>query len=186
VISRRRPYVDAVGRDYLLEAAANKRGHTKREVPLRRVIGVALALALLASQTIGTASAQSATPPGATTRVPTRTIAIAIGQLIEDDGERATVDMRGATDGARAGGALRFYSADHGYYNGAVRTLAVENGTIKATGRGGLIKPDGTRAAVQYTATITPDKRVEIVVTGRNGFTYTLAGRLDPGFVETK
>lgn len=146
-----------------------------------RFIGIGLALALAVALTVGTTSAQTVTPPAAKAK----SVAIAIGQLVEDDGERATVDLRGASDGARVGGTLRFYSADHGYYNGAVRTLSVENGTIKATGAGGLLKPDGTRAAVKYTASISPDKRVEIAVTGRNDFAYTLAGRLDPGLVKT-
>lgn len=147
---------------------------------MRRTIAIGLALLLLAALTAGTVGA--APRIGGATERPT-TVAVAIGQVVEDDGMRNTFDLRAQTDGARVGGTLRFYCPHKGYYNGAVRTLAVENGTIKATGGGGLFQPDGTRIPVRYTATITPDQRVDVVVSGPNGFGYTIAGKMEPGLV---
>ena len=142
---------------------------------MTRIIGIGLALLLLAVLTVGAAGAAPKDKPS--------TVAIAIGQVVEDDGMRNTFDLRAQSDGQRTGGTLRFFCPHKGYYNGAVRTLAVENGTIKATGGGGLIQPDGKRVRVTYTATIRPDKRVEMVVTGKN-VDYSMVGSLQPGFVK--
>ncbi|MBI2939802.1 MAG: hypothetical protein HYY04_05130 [Chloroflexi bacterium] len=151
---------------------------------MRRTPGILIALgAVLALLTVGTATAAGTPPRKAEADSPT-TVAIAIGQLEEQDGDSATLDLRAATRDGKTGGTLRFYSPTEGYYNGGVRTLAVENGAIKASGGGGLIRPDGTRLLVRYTAEISADgQQVKILVRGRKGLEYTLAGRLDPGFV---
>jgi hypothetical protein len=146
--------------------------------------GFALALALVAALTVGSATAAPRDGEAGAARQRLDTVAVAIGQLLEDDGGRATIDLRAHSAGGQAGGALRFFCPVEGYYNGAVQTLSVENGAIKATGGGGLVRPDGTRWPVRYTAAIAADgSRVEIVVTGRDGFKYTMAGRLDSGVV---
>jgi len=112
-------------------------------------------------------------------------VAIAIGQLVEADGESATVDLRATRHDGQTFGALRFYAPDHGYYNGAVRHFTVESGRIIATGGGVLVEPDGHRRLVRFTATIPLDgKAVSIAVQGFQGFAYTLEGDLKPGFVQ--
>jgi len=111
-------------------------------------------------------------------------VAVAFGVLKEASGEQAVVDFKAGKNGENARGNLRFYSRDDGYYNGAVRRFAVEDGIIKATGGGGLIKPDGTRIPVRFVAEFQVEtKRASIKVTGREGFEYTLEGVLDPGFI---
>ena len=111
-------------------------------------------------------------------------VAITIGQVSEDDGETATVDLHGAVRDGRAMGNLRFYSEEYGYYNGGVRTLKFDDGVITATGGGGLFLPDGTRVQVRYTAMISvEDEHVEIAVKGKDGLEYTIAGALEDGFI---
>jgi hypothetical protein len=109
-------------------------------------------------------------------------VGAAIGQLNEAGGDSATVDLRAAIRDGTAGGALRFFSDEYGYYNGGVRTFVVEAGTIKVTGGGGLFQPDGTRVQVRYDAQFALDGSHAIIhVAGRN-IDYTLEGTLD-GFV---
>jgi len=110
--------------------------------------------------------------------VPPSQVAVAIGQLEEEDGEYATVDLRAAVRDGDVGGALRFFSEEYGYYNGGVRTLEVaDDGTIHVTGAGGLFH-DGARTQVRYDATFAPDGATSIHVQGR-GVNYTMAGHLD-------
>jgi hypothetical protein len=107
-------------------------------------------------------------------------VAIAVGQLEEDGGEYATVDLHAGNRNGKIGGALRFFSEEYGYYNGAVRTVKVENGVIHVTGAGGLFPPGGGRVQVRFDATFsTQDKHGEIKVTRANGTTYTMSGTLD-------
>jgi len=119
--------------------------------------------------------------PGDAPATPTL-VAVAIGQLQEESGESFTVDLHAAIRDGVPGGALRFYGDEVGYYNGGVRTLSVEDGVIHVTGGGGLFKPDGTRAAVRYSAEFSLDgSHAAITVQGRD-YTYTMEGTLD-GFV---
>ncbi len=109
-------------------------------------------------------------------------VAVAIGQLKESNGDSFTVDLGAAIRNGTPGGALRFFGRDVGYYNGGVRTLAVDGGVIKVTGGGGLLRPDGTRIAVRYSAQFSLDgSHATITVQGKN-LQYTMDGRLD-GFV---
>ena len=155
---------------------------------MRRPFGIVITLAAVVSLfVVGTASAAGPNPAKEqedTDQAQRTTVAVAIGQLQEADGETATIDLRaGARDG-RVGGTLRFYSPEEGYYNGAVRTLKVENGAIKASGGGGLFRPDGTRTQVRFTFDSSADgQTVTIVVRGRGGLEYEMTGRLDPGLV---
>lgn len=131
----------------------------------------------LAAPSEADASANTARP-----FAPPSLVAVAIGQLEEEDGEYSTVDLRASIRDDKAVGALRFYSEEYGYYNGGVRTLVVEDGLIKVTGGGGLFQPDGTRAAVRYEAEFALDgSHASIHVTGRD-LDYTMEGSLD-GFV---
>lgn len=129
-----------------------------------------------------TSTAQSVATPSS---IQPSLVAVAIGQLSEDDGETATVDLRGTIRDEKAGGALRFYSEEYGYYNGGVRTLSIDDaGTIHASGNGGLTQPDGTRVVVHYDATFALDGTTSIHVRGR-GIDYTLEGSLD-GHVQVR
>lgn len=147
------------------------------------VVATALASGIVSVQIGGGSGAlaapvdSSAAPDAAVVR-PTL-IAAAIGQIEEADGESATVDLRASIREGVVGGALRFYSEEYGYYNGGVRTLVVENETIKVTGGGGLLRPDGTRTAVRYEATFALDgSSATIHVTGRD-LSYAIEGALD-------
>ena len=112
-------------------------------------------------------------------------VAIVFGSLRESDGDRSVVDLRAVIRDGAARGNLRFYSPDTGYYSGRVRTLSVQNGVIRASGAGPLLRPDGQRMPVRYEAEITEGtKHVTIRVQGREGVHYTLDGALDPGFVK--
>ena len=109
-------------------------------------------------------------------------VAIVIGQLKEPAGESFTVDLHAAIKNGTPDGALHFFGDAVGYYNGGVRTLSVDGGVIKATGGGGLFRPDGTRIAVRYSAEFSTDgSHAKITVQGRD-YQYTMEGRLD-GFV---
>lgn len=115
--------------------------------------------------------------------VPASLVAIAIGQVVEEGGETATIDLHASIRDGRAGGNFRFYSEEYGYYNGGVRTLKVENGAITATGGGGLFPPEGGRVQVRYTAVIsTNDNHVVVTVKGKN-LQYTIEGTLEDGFI---
>jgi hypothetical protein len=158
--------------------------HKEDTSHMGRLLGTGLGLVLVGALTVGTAAAAPSDEAGKPAHAKPTTVAIATGQLVEDDGGRATLDLRAHSDGQKAGGALRFYSASDGYYSGAVKTLSVSNGAITASGGGGLIKPDGTRVPVKYTATISADgSKVDVEVTGKAGFHYALVGKLD-GFVK--
>ena len=125
----------------------------------------------------GASQARPALPPASL-------VAITIGQVVEEEGETATVDLHAIIREGRAMGNLRFYSEEYGYYNGGVRTLKFENGVITATGGGGLFLPDGTRVQVRYTATVSvDDEHVEIVVKGKDGLDYAIEGSLEDGFI---
>ncbi|MBI4492363.1 MAG: hypothetical protein HY690_06175 [Chloroflexi bacterium] len=151
---------------------------------MRRTLGILIGLgAIVALFAVGTASAQEAKQPRAQASLPTL-VAVAIGQLKEADGGSSTIDLRAGLRDGQSRGNLRFYDPAVGYYNGAVRSLSLENDTIKASGAGGLFRPDGTRIGVRYLAEISTDgQHVSITVQGRNGYQYALSGRLDPGLV---
>ena len=108
---------------------------------------------------------------------PDAVLAIAIGQLYEDgEDEEATVDLRAHTIDGETAGSFRFFSEEYGYYNGGVRTLAVSDGVITATGAGGLFPPEGGRTPVRYTAVFDSNTgHAEITVKARD-FEYTMAG----------
>ncbi|MEX2159403.1 MAG: hypothetical protein WEB04_08375 [Dehalococcoidia bacterium] len=147
------------------------------------VVVAALLATGIVSISVGGTSAGAQESDSSTSAVPPRVlpslIAAAIGQLTEDDGETATVDLRGTIRDGKPGGALRFYSEEYGYYNGGVRTLTVDDaGLIHASGNGGLVQPDGTRVAVHHDATFAPDGTSSIHVRGRD-LDYTLEGTLD-------
>ncbi len=109
-------------------------------------------------------------------------VAVAIGQLNESNGDSVSVDLHAAIRNGTPGGALRFFDHDVGYYNGGVRTLSVDGGVIKVTGGGGLLRPDGSRIAVRYSAQFSLDgSHATITVQGKS-FQYTMDGRLN-GFV---
>lgn len=127
----------------------------------------------------GAQEEDSTTQNVAPSRIWPSLVAVAIGQLAEDGGETATVDLRGTVRDEKPGGALRFYSAEYGYYNGGVHTLTVDDaGVIHASGNGGLVQPGGTRVVVHYDATFAPDGTTSVHVRGRN-IDYTLEGTLD-------
>ena len=144
--------------------------------------GAAFAIALAALAAVfffasGSSSAQEGGNGGPTDSE--SLLAIAIGQLEEEEGEYATVDLR-AHDRGRVGGNLRFFSKEYGYYNGGVKTLTCDDGVIAVSGGGGLILPDGTKKAVQYTAMFdTATGESSITVKGAHGLQYTMAGEMD-------
>lgn len=148
------------------------------------VAGVAAVVALAAfsggsSAAPGDGASQARPPLPAASLV-----AITIGQVVEEEGETATVDLHASIRNGKAMGNLRFYSEEYGYYNGGVRTLKFEDGVITATGGGGLFLPDGTRVQVRYTATISvDDEHVEIAVKGKDGLEYTIEDSLEDGFI---
>jgi hypothetical protein len=154
-------------------------------------VGVmALALGGLSMAATGTASAEE---PEARPRLErlrqlrahVQQVAIAIGGVAESGGDTATIDLRAAKGAERAGGTLRFWDEEHGYYNGVVRTLTIEGGVIHATGAGPLWTPEGERVPVRFDLTIDEaSKQVTIVIEGREdaGYGYTLAGTLE-GFI---
>ncbi|HZT06728.1 MAG TPA: hypothetical protein VFC51_06830 [Chloroflexota bacterium] len=149
---------------------------------MRRTIAIVIGVAASAFVIgIGSARAQSNQQAQG---VPLTAIAVAMGQLREADGGTATIDLRAGARNDKAIGNLRFYSPTDGYYNGAVRALTVTNGAVHATGGGALVEPDGSRQRVQFTADFSADgQQVTITVQGSGAESYTLAGRLDPGFV---
>ncbi|HLH73848.1 MAG TPA: hypothetical protein VKX96_11250 [Chloroflexota bacterium] len=109
---------------------------------------------------------------------------IAIGELTEPDGTIQTVDLRAGERNNQQGGNLRFYCPKMGYYNGAVRSVSIRNGTANLSGGGALTKPDGSRERVTFTMTVTlADKHVTVNVQDKDGQTYTMDGNLNPGFV---
>lgn len=111
--------------------------------------------------------------------VPPSLVAVAIGQLEEDDGMYSTVDLRASIRDGDAVGALRFYCEEYGYYNGGVQSLAVEDGVIKVSGAGGLFPPEGGRVQVHYDAAFALDgSSVTIHVQGRD-VDYTMEGELE-------
>ena len=159
----------------------------RRFLGIVSAMGVAVITAVVALAAFSGGS--SAAPGGAASQLRPdlprpSLVAITIGQVAEDDGETATVDLHGTVRDGRAMGNLRFYSEEYGYYNGGVRTLKFDDGVITATGGGGLFLPDGTRVQVRYTAMISvEDEHVEIAVKGKDGLEYTIAGALEDGFI---
>jgi hypothetical protein len=152
--------------------------------------GFAAAAVLIAVAAIlafsGTSSAQEDTPgTSESARVaphdPNALLAIAIGVLNEDgEDEYATVDLRATKRFGKPGGAFRFYSEEHGYYNGGVRGFNCDDGVITAHGGGGLVQPDGTRIGVVYEAVFdTADGSATVTVKGKDGFEYTMEGVVD-------
>ena len=87
---------------------------------------------------------------------------------MEDDGSESLISLRAGSAGDRAGGNLRFYTREAGFYNGAVRSLTVEGGAIHAEGSGGLWRPDGTRIGVRFTLDVAPDGRTTLSMVGRD------------------
>lgn len=104
-------------------------------------------------------------------------LAVAIGQLEEDDGESATVDLR--ANNRTPGGNFRFYSEEYGYYNGGVRRFNCDDGEITAVGGGVLVQPDGTRVVITYEANFDTDGGSASVTVKGRGVNYTLEGELD-------
>lgn len=151
---------------------------------MRRTLGI-LGIAVVGLALVGITSAAAAEESQQEQGRGKGRGAIAIGQLRERDGGVATIDLRAASGRGRTAGNLHFYSPEHGYYNGAVRSLSVQDGAITASGGGALTQPDGQRVRVRFDAYIPADGRnVTISVQGRDGFAYTLAGNLDPGLVK--
>ncbi len=154
---------------------------------MRRILGILVVLGVAASTL--TAASVSAAGPATQPKSEngsTAVVAIAIGQLKEDDGDIVTFDLRAGKRDNAVRGNLRFYCPKMGYYNGGVRTLEVKDGVIKVSGGGSLIRPDGTRKEVHYQAQISSrDKSVNIKVQGKGDFNYTMEGTLDPGLVKT-
>jgi hypothetical protein len=149
-----------------------------------RIMGVLLAVGA-AAVIIGSGSVAAEGPTPSPT-VATGTAAVAMGQLRQGYGASATIDLVAGIKDGRVAGNLRFYSPTYGYYNGAVRSLTISSGAIHATGAGPLIEPNGEHQFVQFTADVSADgQRVTITVQERSGESYTLSGRLDPGFVRT-
>ena len=129
------------------------------------------------------ASAAPATVPAAVAITSTAGV-VAIGQFVGGDGPVSTLDLRASTRLGRTLGTLRFFCPMFGYYNGVVRTLTVENGVISVAGGGGLVKPDGTRHLVRFSATIVAATRaVTLTIEGANGLRYHRSGTLEPGLV---
>ncbi|GEM_PF-5888939 len=152
---------------------------------MQRFLGVLVALGLMGSvlTAVSVSAAPSTERPSGEGEATTVAV-VAIGQLVEDEGDVVTLDLRAAQRGDRVAGNLRFYCPDMGYYNGGVRTLEVDGDLIKVTGSGPLLKPDGARMRVRYQAEIKiSDKSVRIAVEGRDDFSYTMKGALDPGLV---
>ncbi|MDO8616918.1 MAG: hypothetical protein Q7T33_14500 [Dehalococcoidia bacterium] len=160
---------------------------------MRKILSIAAGLLVVGLSAVagfaafgGDSSASSPTPTGfqngppqadAGQAPPAGGVAIAIGQLQEDDGEEATIDLRASTRDGKAGGNFRFFSEEHGYYNGGVRVLSVRDGVIRVAGGGGLFPPEGGRIQVRYEATFsTVDNHAEITVTGPGGYQYTMSG----------
>ena len=150
---------------------------------MKRFISIgaaAIIVGLSAFAAIAAFGDSASAAPSQARRAPPSLVAVAIGQLTEDDGETGVIDLRAAIRDGKAGGNFRFFSEEYGYYNGGVRTLSVENGVITVTGGGGLFPPDGKRVQVRYTATFAiADGATEITVTGKDGATYTMEGTLD-------
>ena len=154
---------------------------------MKKALAISAGLAAVALAAFGafaafgdgtTASAQSS---GSGAAAPSGSfVAVAIGQLHEDDGEEATVDLHASSKDGTVNGAFRFYSEEYGYYNGGVKTLTFENGVIHVTSGGGLFLPDGRRVQVRYDATFsTTDNHAVVTVTRPNGTTYTMSGEID-------
>ena len=155
---------------------------------MRKVLGIVFAagavIGLLGLRTAYAAGPGEAGKRGE--REKPSSVAVAIGTLNEAGGDYAFIDFRGAQRNGGAGGNLRFYAPDEGYYNGGVRTLSVQDGVVKATGAGPLVKPDGGRVRVRYEAEFNQrTKQVTIKVEGKGGVKYTIQGRLDPGLIKT-
>ena len=119
-------------------------------------------------------------------RVRPTMVAVAIGQVEEEphvaDGhehEYSTVDLRASIRNGKAGGALRFFCEEAGYYNGAVRTLEAVDGVIHVTGGGVLFRPDGTRIGVQYVAEFDSNANTATVSVTGHDYEYTMTGELD-------
>lgn len=145
------------------------------------VIALAMFSGGSSASTIAGADTASSPPVVASPApVASGTLAIAIGQLTEDDGETATVDLRATNKDGAIGGAFRFFSDEYGYYNGGVKTFRLQDGVITVTGGGGLFPPGGGRVQVQYKAVFgTSNNHAEITVKPRNGAAYTMEGTID-------
>lgn len=147
------------------------------------VVVLAASAAVLAFN--GTSSAQEDPPAsGESSRLapdPNGLLAITIGVLNEDgEDEWATVDLRATKRFGHSGGNFRFYSEEHGYYNGGVRGFNCDDGVITAQGGGGLVQPDGTRIGVVYEAAFdTTDGSATVTVKGKDGYEYTMEGVVD-------
>ena len=144
------------------------------------MVAAAMATAIVGASLLAwgalTASAQG---EGDSAKSHPTTVAIAIGQVIEADGEGCIIDLLAFTREGRTGGALRFFDEHAGYYNGAVRTLTVEGSTIYVSGGGGLLRPDGHRVRVEYTATIDTESGATTIEVVGTDYAYTMSGVLD-------
>ncbi|MDA0365856.1 MAG: hypothetical protein O3B31_08460 [Chloroflexi bacterium] len=147
----------------------------------RRATGAAIAVmaALALMLTIsGTASAA----PGDAQHVRPETVAIAIGTIGESDGGHTWLSLQAGTAAGISRGGFRYFCAEAGYYNGAVRQLTVTDGAVHAEGAGGLRRPDGTRMRVTFVLDIAADgSSATVKITGDN-YDYEMSGSLD-GFV---
>ena len=107
-------------------------------------------------------------------------VAVAFGAIEAD--EEAYIDFHAAMGSERQSGALRFWTEDDGFYNGAVRTVTINGQNVHAEGAGPLWKTDGTRVPVRFTIDLNGgSNHVKITVVGRN-LEYTIEGTVE-GFV---
>lgn len=119
-------------------------------------------------------------------RVQPTLVAVAIGQLDEADSDMSTtVSLQASIREGQAGGNLRFFCDDVGYYNGSVQTLSVEDGIITVTGAGGLFRPDGTRINVHYSVEFSTETNMATISVEGRDYEYTITGELD-GLVVVK
>lgn len=140
-------------------------------------IAVIAALALMLTVS-GTASAA----PGDERHVRQDTVAIAIGTIGEPDGGHTWLSLQAGIAAGISRGGFRYFCAEAGYYNGAVRQLTVTDGAVHAEGAGGLRRPDGTRMRVTFVLDIAADgSSATVKITGDN-YEYEMSGPLH-GFV---
>ena len=126
------------------------------------------------------AAGDAAAKPGkATARV------AVTGDLVEPDGGVVKVNLHATERGDTDRGNLKFTSAEYGAYQGKVQTMTEDASGVKATGAGALKGANGKRQKVTFTATFANDgSSATITMTGKDGKTYTMAGRLQNGSVK--
>lgn len=148
------------------------------------LVAVLIAAAVAAVAFNGTTSADEGDMNSAQAQVtrpapdPDALVAVAIGNVLNDTTD-PTLDLRAHDANGEQGGAFRFFCEKMGYYNGAVKTLDVEDGVITATGAGGMWKIDGTHVKVEFVLTVDTDAgTADVTITGP-GVDYEASGDLD-------